>query len=346
MLLLKFLQCLPPETAHALALWVLSHDMVKVSKQDDNAKLGINLWGHYFKNPIGLAAGFDKNARAFKNLLKLGFGFVEVGTVTPRPQSGNISPRLFRLPEDQAIINRMGFNNDGLVSVSQRLQKFNSFWGFIGGNIGMNKDTTDPIQDYLMGIEKLSPLVNYLVINISSPNTPGLREWQKYELFQNLIQCCVVKKKELSSSIPLLVKISPDLTLEEINILCDLCMNLGIDGLIVSNTTITRPNSLMNSKKNEAGGLSGRPIFQLSTDCLFQVYKCTKGMLPLIGVGGVSNGAEAYQKIKAGASLIQLYTSFIYGGISIIQKIKDELLDELKKDGFTSIKDAIGTAHK
>ena len=343
------LRLLPPETAHRLSLRLLSlapQPWLGLSEPDDPI-LGSRLFGLDFPNPLGLAAGYDKNAEAFGEALKLGFGFVEIGSVTPRPQAGNPRPRLFRLSQDGAVINRMGFNNDGLGAVAARLARRNSGEianGIVGANLGKNKDSADAAADYAAGVRALGPHADYLVINVSSPNTPGLRALQGRASLEALI--AAVRGARAGNSPPILLKIAPDLTEADKQDIAEVAIVSGLDGLIVSNTTIARPETLRGASRTETGGLSGRPLFGPSTGVLADMYRLTGGKLPLIGVGGIASAEDAYAKIRAGASLLQLYTALVYEGIGLIPRIKSELAARLRADGFTNIARAVGADHR
>ena len=347
-LFFSLLKYFPPELAHSTTLKLLK---LKPNFLNNNVKndfkLHQHLWGLDFNNPIGLAAGFDKNGEVISQLLDLGFGFVEAGTVTPKPQVGNNKPRVFRLKEDQAIINHLGFNNQGVEAVKKKLEKLNInifSKGIVGINIGKNQDTKNTVEDYCIGLEKLGPLVHYIVINISSPNTPGLRELQNRGHIDNLVKSLRKIKKNNEDLVlkPLLIKIAPDINDEQARDIALSSLALGIDGIIISNSTIDRPLTLQSSNQSEIGGLSGKPLFVKSTLMLKKMYSLTNGQIPLIGVGGISNGIDCYEKMKAGASLIQLYTSLIYQGPSVIINIKKELLNCIITDGYKNIKEAIG----
>jgi dihydroorotate dehydrogenase len=298
-----------------------------------------------FPNPVGMAAGFDKNATVPDALFNLGFGFVEVGTVTPRPQPGNPKPRLFRLVEDEAVINRLGFNGQGSATVAARLQRRNKR-GVLGVNIGKNRDTTDEVDDYVKGVSVFAPLADYLTVNISSPNTPGLRDLQRRERLSELLNAIVQARNSVGRRTPVLVKIAPDLNATEIRDIAEVSLSSGIDGLIATNTTLARPDNLLSKYSGEAGGLSGAPLFGLSTKILSELYKATEGKIPLIGVGGIASGLDAYQKIKAGASLVQLYSSMVFKGPGLVREIQRDLLLRLHADGFTNIEQAVGSAHR
>ncbi|XP_012287545.1 dihydroorotate dehydrogenase (quinone), mitochondrial isoform X2 [Orussus abietinus] len=312
--------------------------------------LKTSLWNLTFKNPVGIAAGFDKQGEAVQGLHKIGFSFVEIGSVTPNPQPGNPKPRVFRLSSDNAIINRYGFNSDGHDSVYERLKSVKNdadFSGIIGVNLGKNKTSNDPVQDYIDGIKKFHDVANYFVINVSSPNTPGLRNLQAKENLQDLLRKLNETRQVFGINKPLLLKLAPDLSETERQDIVNVIQNpkSKVDGLVISNTTISRMN-LMDAKKEESGGLSGAPLTDLSTKMISDMYRRTGGNIPIIGVGGVFTGADAYDKIKAGASLVQIYTSYIYHGPPVINRIKRELTDLLKTDGFNSVADAVGRNSK
>ena len=344
-LIRRALRRLPSETAHELTLRALEIGGARVlggfgKQEPDPPILAQRLWGLDFPNPVGLAAGFDKDARVSDAIWQLGFGFVEVGTVTPRSQLGNPKPRLFRLEEDRAIINRMGFNSGGLDAVAARLSR-RKRWGIVGINLGKNRESGD--DDYVEGILRTARIADYLVVNISSPNTPGLRDLQAGEVLGPLLSRLMAARKEAGSGTPLLVKIAPDLTREERCDIAQTALDSGIDGLIVSNTTIERPD-LVNRYARETGGLSGRPLFAPSTALLADMYRLTQGRLPLIGVGGVASAADAYAKIRAGASLVQLYTALVFEGPDLVRRIKSGLAALLRDGGFASVAEAVGAA--
>jgi len=344
-LLAPFLWCFDAETAHAVALHALKSGIAGLFYGGgmDDASLASNVWGKRFSNPIGLAAGFDKNGVAPVAALKLGFGFVEVGGVTPKPQKGNPRPRLFRLEDDRAVINRMGFNNEGMMVLATRLAQRGATSGPVGVNLGKNKDSEDAASDYAALVSHLSPHADFLVINVSSPNTPGLRALQSVEPLLAIVRAAKSARAASGATPPLLLKIAPDLTPEDIADIARVALDESLDGLVVSNTTISRPESLRSPRKTETGGLSGAPVFALSTRVLRDVYKATEGKIPLIGVGGVASGADAYAKIKAGASLVQLYSALVYEGPGLVARIKRELIELLRRDGFTSVSQAVGT---
>ncbi|CAA7619247.1 Dihydroorotate dehydrogenase (quinone) [Candidatus Terasakiella magnetica] len=338
---------LEAETAHGLTIRLLKSGMVPRQPAFDPPALAMHLWGRDFPNPVGLAAGFDKNAEVPDAMLGQGFGFVEIGSVTPRPQPGNPKPRMFRLPEDGAVINRMGFNNEGMEAVAQRLAARRRA-GIVGANLGKNKDTEDAASDYEKGAARLAPLSDYMVINVSSPNTPGLRALQGRDQLEALVgrTRAALDAAVSQSPPPLLLKIAPDLAWEDLADIAAVALAGGLDGLIVSNTTVARPETLRSANAKETGGLSGAPLFESSTAMLRRVYELTGGKLPIIGVGGVASGSEAYVKIRAGASLVQLYSAMVYEGPALITRIKHELVDLLTRDGFTSITQAVGYDHR
>ena len=342
---MPLLRRVDPEIAHDATIWGLRHGFGPVLEDSCDERLQIRLWGLDFPNPIGISAGFDKNAEVFAPLLRAGFGFVEVGTVTPRPQDGNPKPRIFRLPKDGALINRLGFNNQGLDRVIARLS--NRRDGVVGVNIGRNKDSDHAERDYALSAGRLAPLADYLVINVSSPNTPGLRGLQDREALRSLIQRV---QTAISDSVPkpppLLVKIAPDLTTLEERDIADVAMETDLHGLIVSNTTVGRPMTLHSTQSVEGGGLSGCPLLAPSTDLLRRMYKMTEGRMPLIGVGGVASGRDAYAKIRAGASLVQLYTALTFHGPSLLWRMLDELTEILREEGFSSVTEAVGADHR
>ena len=339
------LHALPPETAHRITLAVLAAGLAGSRHAPDAQELRQSLWGLDFPNPIGIAAGFDKDARALEALLRLGFGFVEIGTVTPRPQPGNPKPRVFRLHADGALINRMGFNSGGLDLVIKRMLARRRAAGIVGINIGKNRDSEDAAADYAEGVRRTAQLANYLVVNVSSPNTPGLRDLQARAVLEALLHDVLAARAEAGTGPPLLVKIAPDLTPEERTDIAAVALATGIDGIIVSNTTIARPSGLRSPQAGEAGGLSGQPLFEPSTALLAEMYRLTEGRLPLVGVGGVASAADAYAKIRAGASLVQLYTALVFAGPTLLKQIKTGLAALLRRDGFASIGEAVGADH-
>jgi dihydroorotate dehydrogenase len=339
------LRLLDPETAHRLTLWGLARGLAPAAPCDDDPVLACAVWGLSLRNPLGLAAGFDKDARVIAAMLDLGFGFVEIGSVTPRAQAGNPRPRVFRLPEDGAVINRLGFNNAGMEVARGRLDDFrHSRHGVVGVNIGKNKDTADAAADYVLGVAALGPLADYLVVNVSSPNTPGLRALQGRAELEALLGRVTAALPDPAP--PVLLKIAPDLTEEDKADIAAVCLAQGVGGIIATNTTIARPEGLKGAARGEAGGLSGRPLFEPATAVLSDLYRLTEGKLPLIGVGGVASGADAYRKIRAGASLVQLYTALIYHGPQLVSRINTELARLLREDGFDSVAAAVGADHR
>ncbi len=348
-LLLKALHLLPPETAHNLTLAALQSGFAPVTPLEADPILRTQAFGLSFSNPVGIAAGFDKNAVAVVPLLRWGFGFVEAGTVTPRPQPGNPQPRLFRVPSARAVINRLGFNNEGLDAYMERLQKLAEDpirrGGIVGANLGKNKNSADAIEDYVTGVKAASKFADYVVINISSPNTPGLRGLQNKKELAALLASVQKTRRDLQVARlpPLLVKIAPDLDEQALNDIAETALAAAIDGLIIGNTTISRPSEIPEYLAKEAGGLSGKPLFALSTAILRQMHKLTKGQIPLIGVGGISSAEDAYKKIRAGASLVQLYTALVYEGPMLVAKINEGLAERLRRDGFASLSAAVGT---
>ena len=336
------LRALPPETAHRLTVAALAARLGGRAREPDPPSLRRQLWGLDFPNPIGIAAGFDKDARAPSALLRLGFGFVEVGTVTPRPQPGNPKPRVFRLDEDRAVINRMGFNSGGLDALVARMAGRDRSAGTVGVNIGRNRDSTDAAADYVVGVRRSTSVADYLVVNVSSPNTPGLRDLQARGVLESLLRQLLNARAQTGVSLPLLVKIAPDLSPEERADIAAVALITGIDGIVVANTTVARPPELRSPQAKEAGGLSGRPLFAPSTALLAEIYRLTHGRIPLVGVGGVASAADAYAKIRAGASLVQLYTALVFAGPALIGEIKTGLAELLRRDGFASIGEAVG----
>lgn len=345
-LLKPLLFSLDAETAHNAAIKALKYHILPKPKVEKYPRLNTNVFGINFDNPIGMAAGFDKNAMIFNELYKFGFGFVECGTVTPRPQKGNSKPRIFRLEEDEAIVNCLGFNNQGIHKFLKNTNELQKSGGILGINIGKNKDTKNAIDDYLFLLDKAYGQSNYITINISSPNTKNLRELQKSNILDIFLKEIMLKKAQLvqeyNKNIPILLKIAPDLSLAEQKEISKLSLKHGIDGLIISNTTISRNNKLRSHNIVQSGGLSGKPLLNQSNLILKNIYNFTEKSIPIIGVGGVSSALDAYEKIKLGASLIQIYSAFIYQGFGLVERIKKDLNDLLEKDGFNIIKDAVG----
>ncbi|CAO2609904.1 Dihydroorotate dehydrogenase (quinone), mitochondrial [Lemmus lemmus] len=363
---------LDPESAHRLAVRFTSLGLLPRVTFQDSDMLEVRVLGHKFRNPVGIAAGFDKHGEAVDGLYKLGFGFVEIGSVTPQPQEGNPRPRVFRLPEDQAVINRYGFNSHGLSVVEHRLrarqQKQTKLTAGeshlyskcclgnllftdglpLGINLGKNKTSVDAAADYVEGVRVLGPLADYLVVNVSSPNTAGLRSLQgRTEL--RLLLTKVLQERDALKGVrkpAVLVKIAPDLTAQDKEDIASVARELGIDGLIVTNTTVSRPTGLQGALRSEVGGLSGKPLRDLSTQTIREMYALTQGRIPIIGVGGVSSGQDALEKIQAGASLVQLYTALTFLGPPVVVRVKRELEALLKERGFTTVTDAIGADHR
>ena len=338
-----FLFNLDPETAHDLAIKSLKFNPfpAKMFEVEDEQMLNIELLGKNFPNPIGLAAGFDKSAEAYNSLLKLGFGFVEVGTVTPLKQFGNPKPRIFRLEDDHALINRLGFNNDGTEKIKARI-KLDGKKGILGVNIGPNKETKDQKNDFCLGLKNFFDIADYITVNISSPNTEGLRDFHDQEKLIDLMVALNKIKKENGTNIPLLLKISPDINNSHIPEIADAAIKNNISAIVLTNTTNGNRDNLTSEFKEEEGGLSGNPLHQISTNMIKKFYKELNSQIPIIGVGGVYSGKAAYEKIIAGASLLQLYTSFVYRGPTAAKDIKKELIQILKVEGIKNIKDAVG----
>jgi dihydroorotate dehydrogenase len=342
---------LEPERAHQAAIWALKMGLTGSDRGADDAVLRTSVWGLNFANPIGMAAGFDKDAEVIDALFDAGFGLVEAGTVTPLPQPGNPCPRLFRLTDDDAVINRLGFNSGGLEGYVARLKARRAAGksgGIFGANVGKNRKQTDAVKDYVAGIEVVTPYADYLVINISSPNTPGLRNLQGRqeieELLTRVLEARGRSAPDKDKPPPLLAKVGPDLSEGAWQDIAEVALATGVDGLIIGNTTIERPASLKSRDAGEAGGLSGKPLMDPSTNCLAMVYKMTGGRLPLIGCGGVAGGNDAYRKIRAGASLVQLYPALVFHGPGLIGEIKRYLAAHLKADGFKTVGEAVGTS--
>ena len=333
---------LDPETAHDLAIKALKFNPIPKDKIKNNNLIETEIFGKSIPNPIGIAAGFDKDAEVYNPLFKLGFGFVEVGTVTPVNQYGNPKPRIFRLEEDMALINRLGFNNSGSEKVRSRIIS-NSPKGLFGINIGPNKDTINRLEDYLICFRKFYNLADYLTINISSPNTENLRNFHNEDELNELLSLINKEKKILKTTIPITVKISPDIENQNINIISDLLLKHNVEAVIISNTTDKNRENLSNINKLEKGGLSGKPLEKRSNELINKFYKILKNKIKIIGVGGVDSGHSAYQKIINEASLVQIYTGMIYQGPSIATKISQELINILEKEGIKNISDVVGS---
>ena len=342
-LLRPFIFNLDPEVAHDLAIKSLKFNLIPENffYVENEDVLEINYEGLRFKNPIGLAAGFDKSAEVYNSLFKFGFGFIEVGTITPRKQFGNPKPRVFRLEKDKALINRLGFNNDGLEIIKKRLE-YNKPKNILGINIGPNKDTSDKIGDYLSCLKGFKNLGNYITINISSPNTEGLRDFHKGSFLNKLLNEINSVREKINFHKPIFLKISPDITSTNLSEIIEIIFKHKIQGVIISNTTDKNRENLNDNKKNEQGGLSGRPLESLSSNLIKSFYQESKGKIFIIGVGGVDSGKTAFDKMSYGASLIQLYTGMVYHGPAIVKKIKQELIDILKREKIKKIVDIVG----
>jgi dihydroorotate dehydrogenase len=334
------LRTLDPETAHRAAILALKAAPLPPPRTDDPV-LATRVAGLTLPNPVGLAAGLDKNGEALRGLSRLGFGFVECGSVTPRPQPGNPRPRLFRLSEDRAVINRMGFNNEGLEAFAARLAR-RPAGAVIGANLGANKDTEDKAADYVAGLKRLKGLADYVTVNVSSPNTPGLRDLQGRAALDDLLGR--LAEARAGDPAPVFLKIAPDLTGAEIGLIVEAALDHGIDGLIVSNTTLDRPDSLRSPQRDEAGGLSGAPLRERAMAALRAAAEVSAGRLPLIAVGGVDSGAEAYARIRAGAAAVQVYSALVFEGPGLVGRIKRDLAARLRADGFSTADEAVGTA--
>ena len=340
------LNFIPPELAHNLAIRFFTNFKNKI--KTDDLILNVKVCNLKFTNPIGLAAGFDKNGKAYDGLMRLGFGFVEIGTVTINPQLGNKKPRIFRLLEDKAIINRLGFNNIGAEKVLQNIEKYDSTNenGLLGVNLGKNLDSKELIEDYVKLLKIFNRKASYITLNISSPNTPGLRELEQKDNLDKLVKKISLFKRKNSVNIPVFLKIDPDISRNQLGDIADIVLSSTINGVIISNTSIHRSNKLISKHANEKGGISGLPIKEISNKLLKDFYILTNGKIPLIGVGGISNGKDVYERILNGASLIQLYTSLIYKGPFIVNKIKEELVYLLKRDNYKSLEQAVGKLNK
>ena len=346
---------LTPESAHTFALNLLEKGLGPKAKGDSDPLLHTIVCGLEFRNPVGLAAGFDKNAEVIRETLDFGLGFMEIGTITPKPQVGNPQPRLFRAIEAKAVINRLGFNSEGMEVCLQRIKAWHDATrplknrkkskeprGLVGINIGKNKDSEDAAADYVAAYKVLAPYADYITVNISSPNTPGLRDLQGHDALTALAEQLQAVRAASEPKPPLFLKIAPDLTDVQSSDIAQIALSGAVQGLIIGNTTVTRPGALPPDFAREAGGLSGKPLFDLSTQMLAQMHKATQGKVPLIGCGGVASGQDAYAKIRAGASLVQLYTALIFEGPGLVRRITRDLAALLRRDGFTSVSDAVG----
>ena len=340
-----FLYAFEPEDAHHLAIRMLKFAPLPAAAPDDK-RLAMRVFGLNFPNPIGIAAGFDKNAEVPDALLRLGFGFVEVGTITPKPQAGNPRPRLFRLDADQAVINRLGFNSQGAEAALRRLAARAQFGGIVGINVGANKDASDRIADYVTLIERFAPVASYVTVNISSPNTPGLRNLQQAAALDDLLARVLDTRDRVAPNAgptPVLLKIAPDLALSDLDDVVGIARARRVDGMIVGNTTVTRPKILREADKaKEAGGLSGRPLLTLADRILAETFVRVEDAFPLVGAGGIDSGSSALGKIRAGASLVQVYSGLVFRGVSLVEDIKQTLVATLGGDRQTSLADYVG----
>jgi dihydroorotate dehydrogenase len=345
---LKGLQCLDAETAHRATVVALKSGLMPGRQVLQDPRLAVKLWDLTFPNPLGMAAGFDKNGEVPDALLNLGFGYTEVGSVTPKPQPGNPKPRVFRLPEDQGVINRYGFNNEGHDALRKRLDARKTLTGIVGVNVGANKDTDDRIADYVAGIYKFADMASYFTVNISSPNTPGLRDMQARSVLAELLTSVITARDECTRKIgryvPVLLKIAPDVADEDLQDIVEEVLSKNVDGLIVSNTTISREGLSGSATDREAGGLSGRPLFRKSTIMLARARKLAGPDLPIIGVGGIDSAETAWTKISAGADLLQLYSSLVFKGPVLVDEIVSGLARKLDTHGFSSLREARDTS--
>ena len=334
---------LDPEAAHNLAIKSLKFNFVPSMPDEnkDDPLFKTELFGKDIENPIGMAAGFDKNAEVYNSLFKLGFGFVEVGTITPLKQYGNPKPRVFRLVEDEALINRLGFNNLGAENIINKIKK-NKKIGILGVNIGPNKDSENRIEDYLKCLKIFHQVADYITINISSPNTENLRKFHNQKQLDNLLKDIKKEKQNLNSKIPIVVKVSPDIIDSEIDEISQVLLGNNVNGIIISNTSDSTRESLTNIQKHQKGGLSGKPIKIKSNILISKFYKLLKGKIKIIGVGGVDSGASAYEKFLAGANYVQLYTGMVYRGPNIVSMIKKELRELLLKDSVKNFSEIVG----
>lgn len=336
------------EQAHRLTISMLKSGLGPRYSSND-AVLKTTLWGREFKNPLGLAAGFDKDAEVIPAMFNMGFGFVEAGTVTPRPQDGNAKPRVFRDAENKSVINRMGFPGKGLDYFAANVERYRAKYakgqGILGVNIGINKDAPSPVDDYRAGIARLAALADYITVNVSSPNTQGLRDLQRRDDLDRLMGALMEARNGTRARPPLLLKVAPDLDASQRKAIADVALRHKIDGLIVSNTTVTRPPQLSAALKDEKGGLSGQLLTGLSTEVIGDLYLLTNGAVPIVGAGGIGSAADAYAKIRAGASLVQLYTALVFEGPGLISGILEGLAAMLKEDKFGTVAEAVGSAH-
>ena len=338
---LSLLQKFDPELAHGLSIQALRSGLMPLPGTYSTDRLRTSIAGMTFPNPVGLAAGYDKNAMVVRQLARAGFGFLEVGAATPKPQPGNPKPRLFRLTEDQAAINRFGFNNDGMDAIARRLSSHRARVP-VGLNLGANKDSDDRAGDYCKVLERTARHIDFATVNVSSPNTANLRDLQHAEALAALLARVIETRDAQKTRVPVFLKIAPDLDGSQIEEVADVAVTAKIDGLIATNTTLDR-SGLKSAHCDEGGGLSGQPLFEMSTRVLARLSKATNGALPIIGVGGVGSAEQAYQKILAGASAVQLYTALVYGGLSLIPQIASGLDRLLEENGFASVADAVGS---
>ena len=342
----SFVFKMDPEAAHGLTIRALSTGMAPRCTRRADPRLAVSAFGLDFPNPIGMAAGYDKNAEVPDALIGLGFGFVEVGTVTPLAQPGNPKPRMFRLVADEGVINRLGFNNAGHAAMRARLEARRGRGGIVGVNIGANKDSTDRIADYVTGVKAFADLASYFTVNVSSPNTPGLRDLQAKDQLLDLMGRVLAARDEIAATgrrVPVLLKIAPDLAEEGFADVAEVALSSGVDGLIVSNTTLDRSNLREAGLAREAGGLSGKPLFHRSTVVLARMRKLVGPALPIVGVGGIHSGETAWEKIRAGATLIQVYSSLVYEGPMLVGRILDHLAERMAREGFTHLSQVTGT---
>jgi dihydroorotate dehydrogenase len=340
----RLLYALDPEDAHRLAIRMLQLAPLPPASADDS-RLATRVFGLNFSNPIGIAAGFDKHAEIPDALLRAGFGFVEVGSVTPLPQAGNPRPRLFRLDADQALINRLGFNSEGADAVLRRLAARAGAGGIVGINVGANKDSADRVADYVRLIEKFAAVASYVTVNISSPNTPGLRDMQQADVLDDLLARVIDARERVTKNAgptPVLLKIAPDLSLADLDDVVGIARARRVDGMIIGNTTVTRPAGLRDAQSREAGGLSGRPLLPLADRMLAETYVRVEGVFPLVGAGGIDSGTGALSKIRAGASLVQIYSGLVFRGLGLVGEIKVALLAALERDGAQNVADYVG----
>lgn len=338
-LIKPFVHQLPPERAHTLGVQALAKGLLPAQPDVADARLHTSLAGMALPNPVGLAAGFDKNAQTLPHIFRQGFGFAEVGTITPKPQAGNPKPRVFRVPSHEAVINRLGFNNDGLDAAVRNLQKPQH--GIVGANIGKNKTSEDAVADYVTGLRGVYDDCDYITVNISSPNTAGLRDLQQGDALAELLSALLETRATFATRKPLFVKIAPDMDDAQLETVVGLAQDKALDGLIISNTTIARPEGI----PDQQGGLSGKPLFAPSTEMLRKAYALSDGKLPLIGVGGIASAEDAYTKIKAGATAVQLYSALVYQGFDLITDIKLGLLELMERDGVNAMQEAVGAGH-